>query len=303
MENKEEKDDFNVIIDIENFRNYLENKEILNIVQLVCKRSNSQRQKTKETYYSTYGKDLKEELNSKLSGNVNDLVMGLMMTPEEFDANEIHLAIKGIGTDESRLSEIIATRPSRHLTQIKDKFSALHGETMDKAIIGDTSKCYQKLLVAIIQGKRSDNPYPDPEKMKEILEKLKLDEKGKMPEDAFVQYLGSCSYAEICTLCWLFEKTYNKSILEVIKNSFDKSTHEFFKILFHFISDCPGYFAEKLHGFKEKDLTRILISRSEINMNEIREAYKELYNSELLDDLKTKTSGNYQIGLTILAQK
>ena len=32
MENKEEKDDFNVIIDIENFRNYLENKEILNIV-------------------------------------------------------------------------------------------------------------------------------------------------------------------------------------------------------------------------------------------------------------------------------
>lgn len=58
-----------------------------------------------------------------------------------------------------------------------------------------------------------------------------------------------------------------------------------------------------MHGFKEKDLTRILISRSEVNMDEIRDAYKELYKTDLIDDLKENTKGEYQLGLTILAQK
>ena len=35
-----------------------------------------------------------------------------MMSPEDIDVNEIYLEIKGLGTEELRLSEVIATRPS-----------------------------------------------------------------------------------------------------------------------------------------------------------------------------------------------
>ena len=38
-------------------------------------------------------------------------------------------------------------------------------------------------------------------------------------------------------------------------------------------------------------------------MDEIRDAYKELYKTDLIDDLKENTKGEYQLGLTILAQK
>ena len=38
-------------------------------------------------------------------------------------------------------------------------------------------------------------------------------------------------------------------------------------------------------------------------MDEIRYAYKELYKTELVDDIKENTKDDYQLGLTILAQK
>ena len=299
----DEKEDFNVMTDMEVLQNALKDKEITKIVDLICKRTNSQRQKIKDAYYSSYGNDLIEELGAKLSGNIKDLILGLMMTPEDFDANEMYLSMKGLGTDELRLSEIIATRPSRHLLQVKERYPILHKETLDKDIIDDTSKCYQKILIAIIQGKRSDNPYPNTQKMKEIVEKLNGGEKGKLNEDSLVQYFGSCSYGEICTICRLYEKTYKTSILEDIKNSVDSDAYDFCKMFLEYISDPGCFFAEKIHNFKEKDLIRILISRSEVDMDEIRDAYKELYKTELIDDLKEKTEGDFQLGLSILAQK
>ena len=302
MEN-EENQEFNVLIDLENLNGALKNKEITKIVETICKRTNSQRQTIKENYLSNYGSDLIKEFESQLSGKVKDLIVGLMMTPEDFDAYQIYQSVKGLGTDELTLSEIIATRPSRHISIVREKYPQLYKESLDDAIIGDTSGCYQKLLIAIIQGKRSDNPYPNSQKMKEIVEKLKKGEKGKIPEDIFVQHFGSCSYGEICTICRLYEKTYKVNILDNVKDSFSKDTYDFVKILLQYISDSGSYFAEKIHNFKEKDLTRILISRSEVNMDEIRDSYKELYNTELVEDLKEKFEGDYQLGLTILAEK
>lgn len=299
----EEKEEFNVMSDIDELQNSIKDKEITKIVELICKRTNSQRQKIKEAYYSTWGTDLIKELESKLSGNVKDLILGLMMTPEDFDANELYYSMKGLGTNESILSEIIATRPSRHLLQVKERYPILYKETLDKDIIDDTSKCYQKILIAVIQGKRSDNPYPNTQKMKEIVEKLNAGEKGKINEDCLVQYFGSCSYGEICTICRLYEKTYKTSILDDIKNSVDGDAYDFFKMFLEYISDSGCFFAEKIHDFKEKDLIRILISRSEVDMDDIRDSYKELYKTDLIDDLKEKTSDDFQLGLSILAQK
>ena len=90
------------------------------------------------------------------------------MTPEDFDAHEIYDSLQGLGTNELKLSEIIATRPSRHLLSVKERYPILFNEILDQDIKGDTSKCFQKILIAIIQGKRSDNPYPYSQKFKKL---------------------------------------------------------------------------------------------------------------------------------------
>ena len=291
----------NPMADYENMKNYIQNKESTKIVEYICNLSNEQRQKFKEMYIASYGTELSKELDSALSGDAKDLILGLMKTPVEFDAEKLYLSMKGLGTDEETLSEIIATRSSRHLVKVREKYSELYNESLDDAIKGDTSKYYRNILIAMIQGGRSDNPYPDSQRMKDIVNQLKDDNENL--QENFVSYLVNCSYGEICTICREYEKAHGKNILEGIKDKFGKDEYNFFKMLLHYISDPGRFFAEKIHEFNNKDLIRIIISRSEENMDEIRDAYKELYNTELIDDIKNKTNGDFQLGLTILAQK
>ena len=61
-------------------------------------------------------------------------------------------------------------------------------------------------------------------------------------------------------------------------------------------------FAEKIHGFKVKDLIHFIISNGDI-LNKIKNTYKKLYNNKLIDDIKNNTDGDFQIGLSILIGK
>ena len=291
----------NPMTDLENLKNYIQNSEKSKIVELICKLTNEERQKLKEMYLSSYGTELEKELESVLSGDVKDLILGLMKTPIDFDAEQIHLSMKGLGTDEDTLSEMIATRPSRRLVKIKDRYPELYKETLENDIKGDTSNYYRNILTAMIQGGRSDNPYPNSQKMKEIVQKLTTNDDSN--KDNFVSYLVNCSYGEICTICREYEKVSKKNILDGIKNLFSSDEYNFFNILLNYISDPGKFFAEKIHKFKVKDLIRIIVSRSEDNMDEIRDSYKELYNVELIDDIKNNTKDDFQLGLSILVQK
>ena len=290
----------NPISEVENLKNYIQNSDKTKIVEFICKLNKEQRLKLKETYVASYGTELIKDLEKVLSGNVEKLVCGLIKSFIDFDAEQIYLSMKGLGTDEDTLSEMIATKPSRHLNKIKQRYPELYNETLENDIKGDTSDYYRNILIAMIQGGRSDNPYPNSQKMKDIVNKLNDDNENI--KESFVSYLVNCSYGEICTICREYEKIHNKNILEGIKNKFGKDEYNFFNVLLNYISDPGKFFAEKIHGFKDKDLIRIIVSNEEI-INDIKDAYKELYNTELIDDIKNNTDGDFQIGLSILIQK
>ena len=290
----------NPISEVENLKNYIQNSDKTKIVEFICKLNKEQRMKLKETYVASYGTELIKDLEKVLSGNVEKLVCGLIKSFIDFDAEQIYLSMKGLGTDEDTLSEMIATKPSRHLNKIKQRYPELYNETLENDIKGDTSDYYRNILIAMIQGGRSDNPYPNSQKMKDIVNKLNDDNENI--KESFVSYLVNCSYGEICTICREYEKIHNKNILEGIKNKFGKDEYNFFNVLLNYISDPGKFFAEKIHGFKDKDLIRIIVSNEEI-LNDIKDTYKELYNTELIDDIKNNTDGDFQIGLSILIQK
>ena len=66
--------------------------------------------------------DLIKNLKSELGGHFEDCVIALMRLPEEFDAWSLHKAMAGLGTDESVLIEILATRSNGQIEKIKAKW-------------------------------------------------------------------------------------------------------------------------------------------------------------------------------------
>ena len=147
-ENNEEREsqNQNPLSEVDKIKNYLqEENNKTNLVEYICKQSNSELQKLKDLYLSSYGTELTKEIENFLSGDIKSLILGLMQTPVEFDAEKIYLSMKGLGTDEETLSEMIATRTSRQLLKIKEKYPELYNETLEEALKGDTSKSYQKI--------------------------------------------------------------------------------------------------------------------------------------------------------------
>ncbi|PIO59117.1 hypothetical protein TELCIR_19430, partial [Teladorsagia circumcincta] len=69
-------------------------------------------------YKVRYGKDLENELRRELSGDLEDVILALMQTPTKRDVLDLHRAMKGFGTDEKVLIEILASRSNEEIRAI-----------------------------------------------------------------------------------------------------------------------------------------------------------------------------------------
>ena len=89
------------------------------IIKIIANRNNAQKQKIKVAYKNAFGRDLVTGLKSKLHGNFEDACLALFETPIDYDVLELRNAMKGVGTDEDTLIEIIVSRPTPILKMIK----------------------------------------------------------------------------------------------------------------------------------------------------------------------------------------
>jgi annexin A7/11 len=62
------------------------------------------------------------DLKSETSGNFSKLLERLMMDPVELDCFELKQAVKGLGTDEETLIEILASRSNERLKAINETY-------------------------------------------------------------------------------------------------------------------------------------------------------------------------------------
>jgi len=129
------------------------------IINILAHRSSAQRQQIRIKYKTLYDRDLIRDLKSELSSHFERAAVALVMTPTEYDANELRTAMKGFGTDESTLIEILCTRSNQEIAAIKEQYSKEFGHDLKKDIIADTSGTFRELLVSLVSANRDvDHP-------------------------------------------------------------------------------------------------------------------------------------------------
>ena len=66
--------------------------------------------------------DLISDLKSELSGNLEECILALMEPLGLYDARSLRKAMKGMGTDEQCLIEILCSRSNKEIATIKAAF-------------------------------------------------------------------------------------------------------------------------------------------------------------------------------------
>ncbi|XP_013406318.1 uncharacterized protein LOC106170869 [Lingula anatina] len=127
------------------------------LIDILSSRSNEQRQQIRKKYQEKYKKNLIEELNWELTGDLEEVVQGLLQTPIEFDTFCLHDAVEGLGTREAVLIGILATRSPKQLHAIKAQYKKAYGKELSSVIADDTSGGFQTLLLELLEAERDQS--------------------------------------------------------------------------------------------------------------------------------------------------
>ncbi|RLV84501.1 hypothetical protein DV515_00016169 [Chloebia gouldiae] len=131
------------------------------IIESLTKLNVSQRQQVLITYKSTIGRDLIDDLKSELSGNFERVIIGLMTPTAMYDVHELRRALKGAGTDEGCLIEILASRTNEEIRHINENYKLQYGSTLEDDIVSDTSSMFRRVLVSLATGNRDEGTFVD----------------------------------------------------------------------------------------------------------------------------------------------
>lgn len=137
-------------------------KNMNSIIKIVAHRSNEQRQEILRAYFNKYQRRLTDDLRIELSGNFREAVIALFFSPIDYDCYQLYSAMKGLGTNEDTLIEILATRSNQRINLIKQRYPELYkNRSLIDDVKSDTSGFFRVILLKLLEANRANNPYPD----------------------------------------------------------------------------------------------------------------------------------------------
>uniref|UniRef100_A0A8D0CJA9 Annexin n=1 Tax=Scleropages formosus TaxID=113540 RepID=A0A8D0CJA9_SCLFO len=272
------------------------------ILDLITSRSNAQRQEIVAAYKSLFGKDLIGDLKYELTGKFERLIVCLMRPPAYHDAKEIKDAIKGLGTNEKCLIEILVSRNNQQIHALRDAYKDAYGRDIEADIVSDTSGHFKKMLVVLLQGTRDESGVVHADLVEEDAKELYAagEEQWGTDEATFIMILGNRSVTHLQMVFDEYEKIAEKSLEDSIKSELSGDFERLMLAVVQCIRSVPMFFAKRLYkamkglGTADNTLIRIMISRSEIDMLDIRECFCLLYEKSLYNMIKDDTSGEYK---------
>ena len=272
------------------------------LIKIIANRTNEYRQQLKVAYKSSYGRDLIKDLKSETSGNFEDAIVALFETPIDFDCITLYKAMKGAGTDEDTLIEIIASRDNSTLKKIKERYKEMYKRDLESHVASELSGDFKKIMISLLQCNRSENKNPNESEMQAKAQQLFEAGEGKWgtDESVFNKIFALCSSKELISIARHYHKLTGRTILQAIDSEFSGDMKKVYRTIVYALISPSEYFATRLYysmkglGTRDSQLIRVCVTRDEIDMPQIKQFYRQLYKKELIDDIKGDCSGSYK---------
>ncbi|XP_055845783.1 annexin B11 isoform X1 [Episyrphus balteatus] len=278
------------------------------LIEIICRRTNDQRQEIQRQYKTHFGKDLVEDIKSETSGNFQKLLVGLLRPIVDFYCHEMCDAMKGIGTDEDVLVEILCTLSNMEIHTIKNQYLRMYGAHLESELKSETSGNFKRLLVSLCTASRDESGHVDPEgAQNDARELLKAGElRVGTDESTFNMILCQRNYHQLRLIFQEYMNMTGHTLEKAIKNEFSGDIQDGLLAIYKCVTNKAEYFASRLYksmaglGTNDKQLIRVIITRCEIDMQDIKAAFEGLYGKSLKSWIKGDTSGHYKHALYAL---
>lgn len=272
------------------------------LISILANRSNAQRVEIRLRYKTMYGKDLMNDLQGELSGNLEECLLAMMEPSILYDAKELRRAMRGAGTDEETLIDILCSRSNKVINEIKEEYKKYYKRDLEKDCVSETSGHFKRLLVSMCQANRDESGTVDLEKAKKEANDLFQagEKKWGTDESRFNVVLASRNFKQLRATYAEYVKISQRDILNSIEREMSGDLKHGFKCVVQCSRNAPEYFAERLWksmkgaGTNDALLIRIVVSRSEIDLAEIKTEFLRRYSKTLYKMIQGDCSGDYK---------
>ncbi|XP_038904855.1 annexin D8-like [Benincasa hispida] len=283
------------------------------LVRVLAGRNPMERHQMKGIYKAIYGEDLVERLETIVVKPVNRALSLWMRDSHERDAVVAREALELGDTNFKALIEIFVGRKSSQMFLIRQSYQARYKKQLDQDIINiDPPHSYQKILVALAASHKAHNTDISQHIAKcdarRLYETVK-DNSGAIEEAFVLEMLAKRSIPQLKLTFSCYQHIFGHNFTKDLKFRNCGEFENALQTVMQCICNPPKYYAKVLYksikgGESDGALERVLLSRAEVDLNEIQRALKGKYGIQLTEAICERTfSDDYRDFLVALTTK
>ncbi|KAK6945720.1 Annexin repeat [Dillenia turbinata] len=271
------------------------------IISILAHRNAAQRKIIRETYAATYGEDLLKSLDKELSSDFERSVLLWTLDPAERDAQLAHEALRKGNVGHYVLAEIACTRSPHELFLVRQAYHARFKRSVEEDVAYSITGKERQLLVLLLTAFRYDGAEVNmnlANSEAKILHKCVSDKEYE--NEDLIRILTTRSKAQLSATL----NHFNDQVGNPINKDLKADPNDPYLTLLRAVIKCltcpEKYFAKVLRlainrlGTDEEALTRVVVTRADVDMKNIKEEYYRRNSVPLDKAIRGDTSGDYE---------
>jgi len=277
------------------------------LIRVLCALPKKQLRRVNEIYQERHGKTLRDvtddELGGFFEGDFKYFMKCALTKDVELDAELLVESMKGWGTNDTLLCEIICTRSNAELKAAKEIFMQTEGKSLEKWVDGDTSGSYQDFLMACLQANRDESRMVNGQAAGHQAEMVHNCIEGSADYSTLKSFLPRVNVRQVEEIKKKYKEKFGADMMEDIKEKVSIFSGDWQKILTARCFDKPSYYAHTLMGAMkgwgtdENALSRIIGRSSKGDLRRIEQRFQEMFGQSLISAIESEVSGNYKKAL------
>lgn len=273
------------------------------LINILCRRKHHQRQEIMKNFKIAFKRSLERDVKSEVSGELESVLLGLLMTPPVLYCKYLKEALAGLGTDEDTIIEILVTLPCLLLKEIHDTYPKLYRKSLESELKSEMNGNIRELVLSLLRGLRDESVNVSLKQAQSDAYDLYKAGSGRLgtDEETFNTIFCKRNYQQLEFIFKEYQRKTNKTIDRVIEKEFSGDSRKLLLAIYKCVTNKSEYFAECIHKCKGtlkdstnyKKLTRIFVTRCDIDLGDIKKSFHKLYKKTLKNFIKEETSGEY----------
>lgn len=279
------------------------------VIAILGHRNAAQRKLIWKAYEEKYQENFIKRLESELSGHFEKAMYRWIFDPADRDALLVNVAIKKV-PDYRVIVEMSCIKSPEDFLIVKRAYQIHYKRSMEEDVAAHTSGDMRKLLVALVGVHRYDGGEIDTKLAKSEADILNKAIKEKvLNHEEIIRIISTRSKAQLRATRNHYKDAHGISIS---KHLAQHPANEFLSALratIKCLTEPKKYYekvlrnALKQKGTDEDALTRVIVTRAEVDLEEIKDLYYKRNSVTLENAVAKETSGDYKSFLLTLLGK